>query len=87
MYYCWIHFQYLEELKDELTKLKQYEKDEDMAFLKFIYVTWPPKRKDFKMVETPKFNFVSYDDRKKALQVTVTKLIIKLNNQKFLYKF
>ena len=61
--------QYLEELKDELTKLKQYEQDEDIAFLKFIYVTWPPKRKDFKMDDLPEY--CPYDQRKKALQVTV----------------
>ncbi len=54
----------------DLTKLKDKDKDDkvtDIDFLKFVYTTWPPKRKDFKM-EDPK-NIKEYSERKKALQV------------------
>ena len=48
---CNLFFSIWKKLKGELEKLKKYENDEDVAFLKFVYVTWPPKRKDFKMDE------------------------------------
>ena len=54
-------------MKDELEKLKKYENDEDVAFLKFVYVTWPPKRKDFKMDDPTSIK--GHDQKKKALQV------------------
>ena len=55
----------MEELKDELAKLKKYENEEDVEFLKFVYVTWPPKRKDFKMEDPSKIK--EHDQKKKAL--------------------
>ncbi len=66
--FCAPHFQYLEELKDELQKLNKHDKDDsDLEFLQFVYATWPPKKKDCTMEDPKKIK--ESGEWKKALQV------------------
>ena len=59
--------QYLDELKTELTELKEYESKPSETLLEFIYEKFPPKNPNHKLLKLPSKGDEDFNSKLKKL--------------------